>query len=153
MSYLDDNSKREIERIVAEVTHNHPEGIKGAESTVSAIYMARIGYIKTEIRDYIIKEFGYDVSRTCDEIRPDYYHIETCQNTVPEAITAFMEGNNFEDVIRMSVSLGGDCDTLTCIAGSIGEACYGVSDYLKAVCEKRLPIDMRDVLVRFGLML
>ena len=117
---------RHIARLTAEVTHNHPEGIKGAESTASAIFLARTGKSKEEIKDYIIRDFGYDLSRTCDEIRPYYYHEESCQKTVPEAITAFLEGTDFEDVIRTAVSLGGDCDTLTCIAGSIAEAFYGV---------------------------
>ena len=140
---------RHIAKLTAEVTHNHPEGIKGAEATASAIFLARTGSSKADIKDYIIKEFGYDLSRTCDEIRPDYHHVESCQKTVPEAITAFLEGNDFEDVIRIAVSLGGDCDTLTCIAGSIAEAFYGVPDELKAECRKRLPKDMQSVLDRF----
>ena len=117
---------REVARYTAEVTHNHPEGIKGAEATASAIYLARTGASKEEIKSYIIKEFGYDLSRTLDEIRPYYRHVESCQETVPEAISAFIEGNDFEDVIRCAVSLGGDCDTLTCIAGGMAEALYGV---------------------------
>ena len=123
-----------------------PEGIKGAEATASAIYMARTGASKEEIKDYIINEFEYDLSRTCDEIRPNYHHVESCQETVPEAITAFLEGNDFEDVIRTAVSLGGDCDTLTCIAGGIAEAFYGVPDDMKAECRNRLPEDMIKVL-------
>ena len=107
------------------------------------------GYSKKEIRDFIVNDIGYDLSRSCDEIRPGYRHIESCQQTVPEAVTAFLEGNDFEDVIRTAVSLGGDCDTLTCIAGSIAEAFYGVPDYLKAECEKRLPDDMADILLMF----
>ena len=140
---------RHIAKLTAEVTHNHPEGIKGAEATASAIYLARTGASKADIKDYIIREFGYDLSRTCDEIRPDYHHVESCQKTVPEAITAFLEGNDFEDVIRTAVSLGGDCDTLTCIAGSIAEAFYGAPDELKAECRKRLPEDMIAMLDRF----
>ena len=96
---------RHMAKLTAEVTHNHPEGIKGAEAAASAIYMARTGRGKEEIKAYIIREFGYDLSRTCDEIRPAYHHVETCQQTVPEAITAFLEGNDFEDVIRTAVSL------------------------------------------------
>ena len=134
--------------LTASVTHNHPEGVKGAESVASAIFMARTGRSKKEIMDYVIREFGYDLSRTCDEIRPDYYHVESCQQTVPEAITAFLEGVDFEDVIRTAVSLGGDCDTLTCIAGSIAEAFYGVPDVLKAECERRLPDDLRNILLK-----
>ena len=139
---------RKYARLSAEVTHNHPEGIKGAESVASAIFMARNGYSKDEIRDYIVSEFGYDLSRSCDEIRPTYHHVESCQETVPEAITAFLESEDFEDVIRTAVSLGGDCDTLTCIAGSIAEAFYGVPEDLKAECRKRLPADMLEVLDR-----
>lgn len=140
---------RHMARLTAEVTHNHPEGIKGAEATASAIFLARAGSGKDEIREYIIREFGYDLSRTCDEIRPGYRHVETCQKTVPEAITAFLEGTGFEDVIRTAVSLGGDCDTLTCIAGGMAEAFYGVPDKLAQECCKRLPDDMLAVLARF----
>lgn len=140
---------RKLAKLSAEVTHNHPEGIKGAEATASAIFMARNGASKDEIKEYIIREFDYDLSRTCDEIRPGYHHVESCQETVPEAITAFLEGNDFEDVIRTAVSLGGDCDTLTCIASSIAEAFYGVSDEIKAECRKRLPEDMLKVLDQF----
>jgi len=142
---------REKARLTAEVTHDHPEGIKGAEATSSAIFLARTGRSKEEIRDYIVQEFGYDLSRTCDQIRPSYYHNESCQKTVPEAITAFLEGTDFEDVIRTAVSLGGDCDTLTCIAGSIAEAFYGVPAILKAECRRRLPEDMAYILGRFDI--
>ena len=142
---------REKARLTAEVTHDHPEGIKGAEATSSAIFLARTGRSKGEIRDYIVQEFGYDLSRTCDQIRPSYYHNESCQKTVPEAITAFLEGTDFEDVIRTAVSLGGDCDTLTCIAGSIAEAFYGVPAILKAECRRRLPEDMAYILGRFDI--
>ena len=142
---------RAMARLTAEVTHNHPEGIKGAEATASAIFLARTGHGKDEIRDYIVREFCYDLSRTCDEIRPNYRHVESCKGTVPEAITAFLEGTDFEDVIRTAVSLGGDCDTLTCIAGSIAEAFYGVPEKLKDECRSRLPKDMLDILARFDI--
>ena len=141
---------RHIARLTAEVTHNHPEGIKGAEAAASAIYMARTGRSKEEIRGYVIREFGYDLSRTCDEIRPTYYHVETCQQTVPEAITAFLEGIGFEDVIRTAVSLGGDCDTLTDIAGGMAEAFYGIPEVIAAEGRKRLPEDMLAVVDRFA---
>ena len=140
---------RHMARLTAEVTHNHPEGIKGAEAAASAIFLARKGASKEEIKEYIISEFGYDLSRTCDEIRPGYYHVETCQQTVPEAITAFMEGRDFEDVIRTAVSLGGDCDTLTCIAGGMAEAMYGIPEEMADECRKRLPGDMLEVVDRF----
>ena len=142
---------RRMARRTAEVTHDHPEGIKGAEATACAIFMARTGSGKEEIREYICREFGYDLSRTCGEIRPGYRHVESCQETVPEAITAFLEGTGFEDVIRTAVSLGGDCDTLTCIAGSIAEAFYGVPAALEEACKARLPEDMREVLRRFDI--
>ena len=98
----------------------------------------------------MIEAFGYDLSRICDQIRPGYHHVESCQETVPEAITAFLEGNSFENVIRTAVSLGGDCDTLTCVAGGMAEAMYGVPDELKEECRKRLEPDMVKVLDRFG---
>ena len=146
MDSLEDT--RRLAAWTAEVTHNHPEGIKGAEATAAAIYMARTGSTKAEIKEYIVSEFGYDLSRTCDEIRPSYHHIESCQKTVPEAITAFLEGEDFEDVIRTAVSLGGDCDTLTCIAGSMAEAFYGVPEELKAECLARIPEEMGAVVKR-----
>ncbi len=140
---------REVARATAEVTHNHPEGIKGAEATASAIYLARTGRSKDVIKDYIVREFGYDLTRALDEIRPSYHHVESCQETVPEAITAFLEGTDFEDVVRCAVSLGGDCDTLTCIAAGIAEAFYGVPEAYRAETLERIPDDMRAVYERF----
>ena len=136
-------------RISAEVTHNHPEGIKGAQATAAAIFLARTGADKQKIKSLIETRFGYDLSRSCDEIRPGYCHVESCQETVPEAITAFLEGKSFEDVIRTAVSLGGDSDTLTAIAGSIAEGFYGVPDELKRECRERLTDDLAAVLDRF----
>ena len=147
--YNDIETVRSMARLSAEVSHNHPEGIKGAEATASAIFLARTGSTKEEIKAYIEDNFGYDLSRSCDEIRPNYHHVETGQETVPEAITAFLEGESFEDVIRTAVSLGGDCDTLTCIAGSIAEGFYGVPEDLKQECRNRLPEELREVLDRF----
>ena len=140
---------RHMARLSAKVTHNHPEGIKGAEATAIAIYLARTGSTKAEIKAYIEENFHYNLSRTCDEIRPTYRHMESCQETVPEAITAFLEGRSFEDVIRTAVSLGGDCDTLTCIAGSIAEGFYGIPEELKQQCREHLPENLRKVLQRF----
>ena len=131
------------------MTHNHPEGVKGAEAVASAIFLARTGAEKTAIRDYVVTNFGYDLSRSCDEIRPTYSHVESCQETVPEALTAFLEGEDFEDVVRTAVSLGGDCDTLTCIAASIAEAFYGVPENLISECRARLPEEMLAVVDRF----
>ena len=147
--YDDLETVRSMARLSAEVTHNHQEGIKGAEATASAIYLARTGKSKEEIQTYIVENFGYDLSRTCDEIRPGYYHKESCQETVPEAITAFLEGESFEDVIRTAVSLGGDCDTLTCIAGAMAEGFYGVPEELKQECRNRLGKNLLEVLNRF----
>jgi ADP-ribosylglycohydrolase len=138
-----------VARWTAEVTHNHPEGIKGAETTAAAIYLARNGASKEEIKSYIKENFKYDLTRTCDEIRPTYHHVESCQETVPEAITAFLEGNNFEDVIRTAVSLGGDCDTLTCISGGMAEAFYGIPVAMKAEVKSRLEDDMLQILEKF----
>lgn len=135
-------------KLSAEVTHDHPEGIKGAQATAAAIYLARTGSTKEEIRACITELFGYDLSRTCDQIRPGYRHVESCQETVPEAVTAFLEGGSFEDVIRTAVSLGGDCDTLTAIAGSIAGAYYGVPGELKQECRSRLDRDLRSALDR-----
>lgn len=140
---------RHAARLSAQVTHNHPEGIKGAEATASAIFLARTGASKQEITSCIREQFGYPLLHTCDEIRPTYHHVESCQETVPEAITAFLEGNSFEDVIRTAVSLGGDCDTLTAIAGSIAEGFYGVPENLAAECFRRLPPQLRTTLDAF----
>ena len=128
----------EMAKVTAEVTHNHPEGIKGAQATAAAIFLARTGHSKPEIRQYVEQTFGYDLSRTCDEIRPGYRHVETCQQTVPEAIIAFLESNSFEDALRNAVSLGGDSDTLACITGGIAEAFYGMPQELRAETLKRL---------------
>ena len=140
---------RHAARLSAVVTHNHPEGMKGAEATASAIFLARTGHSKEEIRRYMEDTFGYALNRTCDEIRPGYHHVESCMETVPEAITAFLEGESFEDVIRTAVSLGGDCDTLMAIAGSMAEGFYGVPEELKTECRQRLSADLLNVLLRF----
>ena len=134
----------------AEVTHNHPEGIKGAQATAVAIFMARKGQTKEQIKAAIAKSFSYDLDRTVDEIRPLYVFNESCQGTVPEAIIAFLESTDFEDAIRNAVSLGGDTDTLTCITGGIAEAFYG--GVPKEIAEKTmtyLPPLMRDVVQEF----
>ena len=138
---------REVARATANVTHNHPEGIKGAEATASAIYMARNESSKEEIKEYIEREFHYNLDRTLDEIRPGYHMDETCQKTVPEAIIAFLESKNFEDAVRNAVSLGGDTDTLGAITGSIAEAFYGIPTELLAECRSRIEEGlMRDIL-------
>ena len=140
---------RSVARAVTDVTHNHPEGIKGAEAVASAVYLARTGCTKERIKEYIADEFGYNLSRTVAEIRPTYSADVTCQGTVPEAIIAFLESTDFEDAIRTAVSLGGDCDTLTCITGGIAEAFYGVPEYLKQECLNRIPEPFRNILQVF----
>ena len=141
---------RRMARLTAEPSHSHPEGIKGAEATASAIFLARTGADKAQIRACITQEFGYDLSRTCDEIRPGYHHVESCMESVPEAITAFLEGTDYEDVVRTAVSLGGDTDTLACIAGSIAEAYYGIPKAITEEGLRRLPGDMTAVFGRFA---
>lgn len=140
---------RVVAKATANVTHNHPEGIKGAEATASAIFMARNGSSKEEIKKYIENEFHYDLNRTLDEIRPSFHMDETCQKTVPEAIIAFLEARDFEDAIRNAVSLGGDTDTLGAITGSIAEASFGISETLISECRNRINKDMRDVVDAF----
>ena len=130
----------------AEVTHDHPEGIRGAQATAAAVFLARTGHSKADIRAYVEREFGYDLSRTCNEIRPGYRHVESCQETVPEAITAFLESTDFEDALRTAVSLGGDSDTLAAITGSIAEAFYGVPEPLRQECLRRLPQELAELL-------
>jgi len=128
------NTLDEVEKAAencAAVTHNHPEGIKGAQATAAAIFLARKGKSKDEIRTYISEKYGYDFCRTLDEIRPTYRFNESCQETVPEAIIAFLESNDFEDAIRNAISIGGDSDTLAAITGSIAEAAYGVPEEMR----------------------
>ena len=112
----------------ASITHNHPEGIKGAQATASAIFLARNGKSKTQIRKFVESHFEYDLSRSLDEIRPMYSFDESCQGTVPEAIIAFLESSNFLHAIRLAISLGGDSDTLACITGGIAHAFYGIPE-------------------------
>lgn len=109
----------------AEISHNHPEGIKGAQATALAVFLARSGHDKLEIRRQITLRFGYNLDRGVDDIRPDYTFDVSCQGTVPEAIIAFLDSDSYEDAVRNAVSLGGDSDTLACITGGIAEAFYG----------------------------
>lgn len=136
--------------LFASYTHNHPEGIKGAQATSACIYLARTGSTKEDIKSYIIDQFGYDLSRTLDEIRPDYKFDVSCQGTVPEAITAFLESTDFEVAIRNAISLGGDSDTLACITGGIAEAFYGeVPQDIRVQTLSRLDDAMEDVVNQF----
>lgn len=123
--------------VTAEVTHNHPEGVKGAMAVAACIFLARAGFSRDVIRLYVENTFGYSLHRTCDEIRPNYRFDSSCPGSVPEAITAFLESSSFEDAIRLAVSLGGDSDTIACITGSIAASFYGVPDEISAQARRR----------------
>ncbi len=133
----------ESARRVTMVTHNHPEGVRGAEATATAVFLALSGESAGYIRKKIEHDFGYDLSRTPDEIRPTYYFNETCQGTVPEAIICALTADDFEDAVREAVSLGGDADTLGAITGSIAEAMYDLPPAIGSQSWLRLPEDMR----------
>lgn len=139
----------EVAKETAIVTHNHPEGIKGAQATAAAIYLARTGKSKRDIKQYIETTFSYDLGRTCDEIRPFYRFNESCQGTVPEAIIAFLDSSDFEDAIRLAVSLGGDSDTLACITGGIAEAFYGIPEDIERQVYDKLPGTFQKVIKEF----
>ena len=139
-----------LAKVSAEVTHNHPEGIKGAQATAAAIFLARRGKSKQEIRDYVAQTFNYDLSRTLDEIRPTFTFDETCQRTVPEAITCFMEGKDYEDVVRLSVALAGDADTIAAIAGSISSAVDEVPNGITQQVIALLSEEFCTTLLRFN---
>ena len=134
-------------RICAEVSHNHPEGIKGAQATAAAVFLAKNGKNKNDIKEYIASAFGYDLNRTCDEIRPDYCFEPSCQETVPQSIIAFLDSNDFEDAIRLTISLGGDADTMGAITGAIAAAFYKeIPDEMYDFVWNKLPQDMQDVI-------
>ena len=157
---------RKLARLSAEVTHDHPEGIKGAVATADAIFLCRYyfgGYYKERephikddpanfkklIKEHIEGEYGYDLTKSLDEIRPTYRFNETCQGTVPEAIIAFLESADFEDAIRNAISLGGDSDTLAAITGSIAEAAYGIPEWIKEKVYTYLDEPLKNVLSRW----
>jgi ADP-ribosylglycohydrolase len=136
------------------VTHNHPEGIKGGQATAAAIFMARTGSSKEEIKTNIEQQFGYDLSQTVDEIRPGYKFNETCQGTVPQAIRAFLDSTDFEDALRTAISLGGDSDTLACITGGIAQAFYGgvpesIAERVYAILDLELGKITHDFMERY----
>jgi ADP-ribosylglycohydrolase len=134
----------------AVITHNHPEDIKGAQATALAVFLARTGHDKETIRQRIMNDFSYDLTRTIDEIRPDYTFDISCQGTVPEAIIAFLDADSWEDTIRNAISLGGDSDTLACIAGGIAEAFYGeIAPDIRRQVELILPPDLWKVTAAF----
>lgn len=140
---------REVARATAEVSHNHPEGIKGAECTAAVMYLARTGATKEVIKDYVDREFGYDMSKKVDELQPLHVHKETCMDALPKALISFIEGESYEDVIRNAVSLGGDTDTIAAIAGAMAECFFGISSALRDECFNKLEEDMQLVVKRF----
>ncbi|MCW5941113.1 MAG: ADP-ribosylglycohydrolase family protein [Fimbriimonadaceae bacterium] len=148
------DSEEEVLRqaqLSAEVTHDHPEGIKGAESVALAVFLARTGYGKERIRALLSERFGYELDRTVEAIRPEYRFDISCQGSVPEAIIAFLDSESYEDAVRLAVSLGGDADTQACIAGGIAEAFYGeVPAAIRSVVRSRLPEELTGVIESFG---
>jgi len=134
----------------AEITHNHPEGIKGAQAAALAVFLARTGHDKADIRKQITRRFEYDLDRTVDKIRPAYAFDISCQGTVPEAIIAFLDSVSYEDAVRNAVSLGGDSDTLACITGAIAEAFYGtVPTFIRTKVKDLLPPDLWAITDQF----
>lgn len=136
--------------LTAMVTHNHPEGIRGAQATALAIWLARKTHEKEAIKSEIQSTFGYDLSRTLEEIRPSYFFDVSCQGTVPEAIICFLESSSWEDAVRNAISLGGDSDTLGCITGAIAEAYYGeVPEEIRLRVKEILTPELQDILQMF----
>lgn len=134
----------------AEPTHNHPEGVKGAQAVALAVFLARTARDKGLIRARLTESFGYDLARTVDSIRPFYAFDATCPGSVPEAVIAFLDSDSFEEAVRMAVSLGGDSDTIASIAGAIAEAYYGpVPPFIEEEVRRRLPQELRSLLSEF----
>jgi len=135
--------------VTASVSHNHPEGVKGAQAIATSVFLCKQGKSKQEIRDYVEKTFGYNLHRTIAEIRPRYGFDVSCQGSVPEAIIAFLEGNTFEEVIRLAISLGGDSDTIGCMAGSIAACRYPIPHDIAERCNSLLTDDLREIKDKF----
>jgi ADP-ribosylglycohydrolase len=137
-------------RLSAEPTHDHPEGVKGAQATALAVFLARNGESKDLIRRELTQRFGYDLTKTCDQIRPEYGFELSCQKTVPQALIAFFDSTDYEHAIRLALSLGGDADTLACITGGIAQAFYhGVPSEISQKALSRMDAAQRGVLDRF----
>jgi ADP-ribosylglycohydrolase len=135
--------------VTASVSHNHPEGVKGAQAIAASVFLAKEGKSKAEIKAYVENTFGYNLDRTIDEIRPSYEFDVSCQGSVPEAIIAFLEGRSFEEVIRLAISLGGDSDTIGAMAGSIAACVYPIPEEIAKRCDNILTEDLRDIKNRF----
>lgn len=135
--------------LTASVSHNHPEGVKGAQAIATSVFLAKQGKSKQEIKDYVEKTFDYNLHRTIAEIRPRYGFDVSCQGSTPEAIIAFLEGNSFEEVIRLAISLGGDSDTIGAMAGAIAACMYPIPDEIAECCNHILTENLREVKDRF----
>lgn len=135
--------------LTASVSHNHPEGVKGAQAIATSVFLAKQGKSKAEIKAYVEKTFDYNLNRTIAEIRPRYEFDVSCQGSVPEAIIAFLEGNSFEEVIRLAISLGGDSDTIGAMAGAIAACVYSIPDDIAERCDNILTEDLREIKDRF----
>ena len=140
---------RKMAKLTAVTTHDHPEGVKGAESVASAIFLARTGAGKPEIKKYIEDEFHYNLDTPLDAIRPTYVFDVTCQGSVPQAIRAFLEGTDYESAVRLAISIGGDSDTIGCMAGGMAEAMYGVPKEIQKTGLSFLPEPLREQVERF----
>ena len=135
--------------VTASVSHNHPEGVKGAQVIAASVFLCKEGKTKQEIKEYVEETFGYDLNRTIAEIRP-YYDLDvSCQGSVPEAIIAFLEGNSIEEVIRLAISIGGDSDTIACMAGAIAACMYPIPEEMVEKCNSILTDDLREINERF----
>jgi ADP-ribosylglycohydrolase len=135
--------------VTASVSHNHPEGVKGAQAIAACVYLCKEGKTKAEIKKYVEQTFDYNLSRTIAEIRPGYEFEESCQRSVPEAIIAFLEGNSFEEVLRLAISLGGDSDTIACMACAIAACMYPIPEDIAKKCNELLTDDLREIKDKF----
>lgn len=135
--------------ITASVSHNHPEGVKGAQAIAACVFLCKEGKSKQGIKEYVEKTFDYNLNRTIADIRPRYDFDVSCQGSVPEAIIAFLEGNSFEEVIRLAISIGGDSDTIGAMAGAIAACMYPIPDIIATRCDKLLTDDLREIKDKF----
>jgi ADP-ribosylglycohydrolase len=135
--------------LTASVSHNHPEGVKGAQAIATSVFLCKQGKSKQEIKEYVEKTFGYNLNRSIADIRPRYEFDVSCQGSVPEAIIAFLEANSFEEVIRLAISLGGDSDTIGAMAGAIAACMYPIPDDIAERCDSILTEDLREIKDRF----
>lgn len=141
---------KQLSLMVTDVTHNHPEGIKGAQATAAAIFLARTGGTKERIKAYIEERFGYDLGFTIEQIRPEYSYDVSCQGSVPQSIVAFLEAQDYEQTVKLAISLGGDTDTMACIGGSIAEAFWGVPEEIALEGRRHLDPFLNGVLDRWS---